>query len=319
MVSRQAHQGQTLKMIKQEKRQPKTWFLILLLVLVAALAAVGYFMIKTLAGQHNAGNIELSAEETNEEEVDDVIPKETRPPKITFQETINEWVKGISGDKSVLIYDLDRGELAGAYDETKNYNMASLYKLFVVYEGYRRLENGDWDKDALAGTTGQTILECLDLAIRESDSACAETLRALIGYEKLAEILVQDFGIVDSDMMHLVSTPKDIAKMLQIYYQHKDIRQEELIAKMKDSFLNQPATEYDWRQGLPSGFKKAKAYNKVGWDYNLDGDYWNVYHDAAIVEFPEVERHFVVVVMTSRVPYQQITRLGTMIEEAFYK
>ena len=86
---------------------------------------------------------------------------------------------------------------------------------------------------------------------------------------------------------------------------------------MKDSFFNQPETSYDWRQGLPSGFSRANVYNKFGWDYNPAG-YWNVYHDAAIVEFPEVSRHFVVVVMTNFVAFQRITEFGTMIENSFY-
>ena len=91
-----------------------------------------------------------------------------------------------------------------------------------------------------------------------------------------------------------------------------------LIAQIKDSFLNQPATTYNWRQGLPSGFSKANVYNKVGWAYNADGGYWNIYHDAAIVEFPESNRHFIVVVMTNQVPFEAIRTLGTKIEETFY-
>ena len=89
---------------------------------------------------------------------------------------------------------------------------------------------------------------------------------------------------------------------------------------MKDSFLNQPVTEYDWRQGLPSGFSDAvNVYNKVGWAYNDEGEVWDIYNDAAIIEFPEKDRHFIVVVMTNKVPYQQIRKLGTMIEEEFNK
>ena len=88
---------------------------------------------------------------------------------------------------------------------------------------------------------------------------------------------------------------------------------------MLDSFLNQPKTEYDWRQGLPSGFSRAKVYNKVGWDYNPSGRYWNIYHDAAIIEVPEKNRHFIVVVMTSQVTFQKIAELGSNIEKAFYQ
>ena len=105
---------------------------------------------------------------------------------------------------------------------------------------------------------------------------------------------------------------------MKLFYEHKYITDETLLNQIKDSFLNQPATTYNWRQGLPSGFTKANVYNKVGWDFNPDGNYWNIYHDAAIVEFPESNRHYIVVVMSNRLPFQQIRTLGTNIEKHFY-
>lgn len=237
------------------------------------------------------------------------------PDKIDFQSVVDDWAGNVGGNRSVLIYDLERNEVAGKYNTTEDYDTASLYKLFVVYEGYKRLQSGEWQTDEPAGATGYTILKCLDLAIRESYSPCAETLWAKIGYDNLDAIIREDYDITDSDISHLVSNPEDIAKMMKVFYEHKDITDDNLIAIMKDSFLNQPPTTYNWRQGLPSGFTKANVYNKVGWDYNPDARVWNVYHDAAIVEFPDTNRHFIVVVMTNRVPFQKITELGGMIEQ----
>ena len=88
---------------------------------------------------------------------------------------------------------------------------------------------------------------------------------------------------------------------------------------MKDSFLNQPKTTYDWRRGLPKGFSdKVDVYNKVGWEYDADNKYWKIYDDAAIVVFKNENRHFIVVEMTSRVALERIVELGTVIEGAFY-
>ena len=236
---------------------------------------------------------------------------------INFQPVIDNWINSTSGIRSVLIYDLDRDEMVGAYNPDLSYNTASLYKLFVVYEGYRRLQSGEWSADSMAGRSGLSISKCLDLAIRESNSTCAEAIWAMIGRERLNEIVENDFKITNSDISSLVSTPEDVLKMMKIYYRHSDINNEKYISIMKDSFLNQPTTEYNWRQGLPSDFSKANVYNKVGWDYNPDGKYWNIYHDAAIVEFPDDNRHFAVVVMTSRVPFQRIRQLGSDIEQWF--
>ncbi len=243
------------------------------------------------------------------------------PDPIDFSDAINTFVSSTTGaNRSILIYDLDRDEVANSYNLEEDYNTASLYKLFVVYEGYRRLESGEWDKDEVL-ISGYTILECFDLSIRESNSTCAEALWAKIGHENLDEIVENDFNITNSSISALISNVTDIYKIMRLFYDHEDITDETLVATMKDSFLNQPITNgYNWRQGLPSGFSASvNVYNKVGWEYNSAGRYWNIYHDAAIVEFPEENRHFIVVVMTNKVDYSIISAFGTNIEKTFYE
>ena len=256
--------------------------------------------------------------EQNSEQIIEDVETEEDTKIIDFQPVIDEWINTVSGNKSVIIYDLDNDRLVGSYNEEENYNIASLYKLFVVYEGYRRLQSGEWNIGEAAGSTGYTILECLDLAIRESYSPCAETLWYKIGQDELDEIIINDYKINNSDISSITSNPNDILSILKLFYSHPDISDEALITRMKDSFLNQPRTTYNWRQGLPSGFSRANVYNKVGWDYNDEAGYWNVYHDAAIIEFPEDNRHFAVIVMTEYIPYRKISDLGSLIENYFY-
>lgn len=296
---------------------------IVLVALIVIFMMTGLFIIYYLAAGiiDGADNITENNIITNEESAY-VSPEKTEvePKKIDLQMIVDNWVKNIDGDKGVLIYDLDRDEMVAEYNSNRSFATASLYKLFVVYEGYRRIERGEWKEDDVAGSTGHTISECLDLAVRESNSNCTETLWQMIGRDKLEKIVADDFGITNTSVEDLVSTPNDIAKMMKRFYDHPDISDEKLIVRMKDSFLNQPITEYNWRQGLPSGFSDAvNVYNKVGWAYNDEEKVWDIYNDAAIIEFPEKDRHFIVVVMTNKVPYQQIRKLGTMIEEEFNK
>lgn len=300
---------------KTNRRKALVAAAIIVITAIAAVGAVTYFALKW-ANKDDAP--EQLVEEITDGENEPVEEEPVLPERIDSQPVVDEWVAGVGGNKSVLIYDLMRDEVVGEYNTAEEYNTASLYKLFVVYEGYRRLQSGEWDANAAAGATGHTILECLDLAIRESNSPCAETLWGKIGYDELDEIVRNDFGITNSDIQSFRSNAEDIAKMMQIFYKHQEITNEDLLARMKDSFLNQPATTYDWRQGLPSGFALANVYNKVGWDYNPAG-YWNVYHDAAIVEFPEAGRDFIVVVMTNQVPFQKIRDLGARLESEFSK
>ena len=257
-----------------------------------------------------------------EDEEEDDEDEEEEIEEINFQPVVDKWAASVKGNRSVLIYDLDLDKTVGEYNIKEPYSTASLYKLFVVYEGYKRVQNGTWNGNNKAGSTGYTISKCLDLAIRESHSSCAETLWGMIGRDKLDTIIEKEWGITNSDISRLRSVSTDIMKIMKKFYMHDDITDKALLTQMWDSFLNQPKTTYNWRQGLPSGFKKAKVYNKVGWEYNADGKYWNIYHDAAIVKFPiedDKTRNFIVVVMTNRVDFSNIKKFGTMLEEKFYE
>lgn len=300
---------------KQPARKRLPVFM-LLIIFTAILVFASLTFLYTKSTEDEAENMTSSNSDSSmsEAEPEDEVPE---IESIDFQPIIDSWVSGLGGSKSALIYDLEKDEIVGSYNLDENYNTASLYKLFVVYEGYRRIESGIWQGDSRAGSTGHTILECLDLAIRESNSPCAETLWAMIGHEELDQIIADDFDITNSKISTLTSNAPDILKIMQRFYQHPDINDADLLAQIKDSFLIQPSTTYNWRQGLPSGFSVASVYNKVGWDYNPDGNYWNIYHDAAIVEFPEDNRHFIVVVMTNRVPFKRIRELGKMIENKY--
>ena len=308
---------------KTRKRTPLSsleLYLIFLGLLVVAMLIALAIILHSIAQKNIEQNTEIPvpASQASASESSEKTEVETpKYEKIDFQPVVDSWVGQVGGNKGVMIYDLERDEIVGEYHSDQYFSTASLYKLFVVYVGYTMLESGEWSQDDAAGATGHTIVECLDLAIRESNSECAETIWYKYGWNELDQTINEKYLIDTTTPSQLSSNARDIAKMMKIFFWHREISDADLIARMKDSFLNQPTTNYNWRQGLPSGFSDSvKVYNKVGWDYNPDDKYWNLYHDAAIVEFPD-GRHFVVVAMTSHVPFQQIKKLGTMIEEAY--
>ena len=251
-------------------------------------------------------------------------PEESEEPEkpviksIDFQSTVNTWVNSVGGEKGVAIYDLDLNTLVGQYHADEKFNMASIYKLFVVYEGYRRIEDGEFEAGEVINNRGDTLLKCLDLAIRESDSTCAERIWNMIGHGTLDKIVQTEYGLPDVSVGSISATPNEIVTIMKRFYLHPGFNNETLLAKMQDSFLNQPSTQYDWRQGLPSGFSdQVLVYNKVGWAWDFDNDRWSVYDDAAILDFTPYDRHFIVVVMTKYLRYQDIQNFGKMIENAF--
>ena len=292
-------------------------------LVVSGIALIAGFTFCMLKVWTRGDDTEKSQNETLSTEEPETAEEEEKllVTEVDFQPVVDKWVKTVGGTKSVYIYDLNLDKVVGSYNVEADYNTASLYKLFVVYEGYKRINNGDWDGAEKAGATGYTVNECLDLAIRESNSECAEVLLGLIGRSNLTKIIEEEWGIVNSNIMGLISNVADISAMMKRFYRHPDFNDETLLNNMWDSFLNQPTTTYNWRQGLPSGFSKATAYNKVGWDFDPDEEYWKIYHDTAIVKFPMEDgttRDFVVTVMSNKVDFRYIRNFAKMLEEAFY-
>ena len=298
--------------IKRSKAINRLLISILLVLIILIAVLVSLLFITRSAGERGS-----DAESSNEVSTTGNKTSKSSPAKIDFQPVVDDWANSTSGDKGIAIFDLDRNELLASYNNDKHFDTASLYKLFVVYEGYRRVQSGEWDGGELTGQTDKTILKCLDLAIRESNSTCAEAIWGMIGRKELDRIVRDELKIKHTDVSALSSNVNDITLMMKIFYRHKQITDDKLVEQLEDSFLNQPTTEYDWRQGLPSGFEKANVYNKVGWDYNSEEKNWNLYHDASIVEFPDDNRHFIVVVMTSHIAPNKIAELGRSIEAKY--
>ena len=295
------------------------YFIVVGLIVFATLVVIDSCVKAFLGNKSTSDNSQIAEQQVSHEPTPESSQQSNSVPAVNFQPAVDVFLSSSGGTKSLLIFDVERDELVTSLNSQETYNTASLYKLFVVYEGYKKIESGLWNASDPLGTTGYSVLECLDLAIRESHSPCAEALWGKIGRAELEKIIESNYHVLNTDISRLLSTPEDILAVMKLFYYHPDIVSNELVAKLKDSFLNQPVTSYDWRQGLPSGFSRANVFNKVGWDYNEENKTWNVYHDAAIIEFPEDNRHFIVVVMTRNVPFSKITELGTGIEKQYYE
>ncbi|MBQ7802542.1 serine hydrolase [Candidatus Saccharibacteria bacterium] len=318
-----ASRFQTPKERKKQHKKSKTFQTILDIVVIILVAGATYAMFKltNVKPENQEVNNPSVVSSVSDEEPE--APAETKTG-INLQPVIDSWLSlSMQGAEfGVTIIDLEDGEVVGSVNIDRKFSTASVYKLFVAYEGYRRVENGEFGgEDAAYG--GYTVNECLDLMIRESHSGCAENIAARIGWDNLDYIIYNQYGLENTNISSFTSTPGDVADMLELFFRHKDFSNE-TYAKFLDSMLNQPISDpslcgggrCDWRQGLPKGFTRGtKVYNKVGWDYN--GAFWVIYNDAAILEFPEQNRHFAVAVMSERLSnVNSIVQFGDMLEEA---
>lgn len=289
------------KTAKQKKKGKMPLVLDILSIILVAGATYAIFRLTAVKPENR--------EENNPAVVSDLPSDEDdleKPDELDLSNVVREWASHYTfgPDAGIKIYDLDKQRIVAELNPYETYNSESLYKLFVAYKGYQMLDTGELSAETTVA--GQTLKTCLDRMIRESYSPCAEALIALIGASNLDNIIRTEYGIPGSSVVNYTTNASDMVDMMRIYYAHDGLSNEN-VAQLKDSMLNQPNSNPEltcgtetygcaWRGGLPSGFTKAKVYNKVGWSYN--GSMYVSYHDVAIVEFSEFNRHFAIALLT---------------------
>jgi beta-lactamase class A len=222
---------------------------------------------------------------------------------IKLQKVVDDWINSSDGTASVVITS-DNGKVLVSNDPDRVFFAASIYKLFVAYEGYKQIDEGRADP-AETYLNGKTRLECLDLMIRESNSPCAEKLWNELGKADLNETL-KSYGINNTSMTNISTTASDSARILVMVESGEGLS-EESRAKYLDSMKTQDDL---YRRGLPSGFSEnVIVYNKVGWNEQKE------WHDTAIVELSDGQK-LVVVVFTENVGSKNISIIGTALESS---
>lgn len=211
---------------------------------------------------------------------------------------IHGWGISHAGDWSIVVKDAaDDTDLAvaGAH---QTYFMASIYKLYVAYVGYQKVDDGTY------GLTdpylnGWSRGKCLDEMIRTSNSPCAEKLMAELGKDTIMAAL-HEYGLKDTSFAGFTTSAADTAIILSRLGQGDDLSADSR-HRLLDSMLNQ-----EYRNALPKGFAPLKVYDKVGFNGYAE------YHDVGLVKLPG-GHYLVVAVMTKNASVPGIAQLGQAI------
>lgn len=186
-----------------------------------------------------------------------------------LQALINDIVKD-KGDFAISVRKL--GDSGVHTNGDKTYHPASTYKLFVAYSVLKRVDDG---RLSLGQTTsgGQTLAQCLDNMIVNSDNACAEWFGVNIGWNTLTNE-ARALGASRTTLSRpFVSTTNDQALLLQ----KLESNQLALTEQSRDRLLSAMKRQV-YRKGIPAGVGVTVA-DKVGF---LEG----YLHDSAIVYAP---------------------------------
>jgi len=217
---------------------------------------------------------------------------------------LNEWSQSINGRAGVVVTDAYDGSVLATFDPDQQFFAASIYKLYVAYEGYKQIDEGlvDLSEQYLNGFTRG---ECLDKMIRESDSPCAEKLWVELGKQETTDIL-RTYGMNNTSMTGITTTAADAAIMLS------RIANGEGLSEQSQTLFLQSMKDQVFRDTLNKSFIEPEyvVYNKIGFNELQE------YHDVAIIELPETDRKLVISVMTDGVGTSNIVRLGETLKKA---
>lgn len=252
---------------------------LIVLVLAVSLVVFGFSMSQLLASSRSVARASSeigisSATNVSAQKVRDAV--KAPEPISQFDDkkiavALKNWVVNNRGSYSIVVSDQSGKELA-QYASEEQFYMASLYKLYVAYIGYQKVDSGVYSFDELY-LDGMTRGKCLDEMVRTSHNACGEKMMAELGSELKTSLA--SYGFSATSVAGFTTSAKDTNKMLAMIKNGTNLS-ESSKAKLLDSMLGQK-----YRKGMPAGFETAKVYDKVGFRGEQE------YHDVGIIELSD--------------------------------
>ena len=213
-----------------------------------------------------------------------------------LQQSIKKWAIANPGSYSVVVGEVD-GKVLASFNEDQSYFMASIYKLYLAYMGYQKIDDGTWSSEQ-PYLDGKTRGQCLDAMIRTSDNPCGEKMLTEIRREYQQNL--KKIGINKTSINTFMTNVGDVNKILVLINKGEGLSPKSQ-SKLMDSMVGQK-----FRNGLPVGFKDSRVYDKVGFRGQQE------YHDAGIIELPD-GRKVLVSIMSDGAGVQRLASLAQTI------
>jgi beta-lactamase class A len=212
----------------------------------------------------------------------------TAAPVSQLQAAVNRFAAGQSVPFDVVVHDFRTGNRA-SLRATRVVLSASLYKLFVSRELFRRIHEGQLSPDApINDADGHTVAQCLDLMITVSSDECGVAGLNMVGKGNL-DPSIHAQGYIGT---YLASPQRTSAGDVALYFER--LRDGSLLPEPEldtlRGYLERQQVNDRLPQGLPPGTKIAhKTGDRYGWA-----------HDAGIVHAPTGD--YLVVVLSGPWP-----------------
>lgn len=229
-----------------------------------------------------------------------VLAETTAPSELQLE--LEAWTATKTSDWSFYVQSLDGGDTLAELNQTKQFQMASIYKLFLLRPLAQKLPAEAW---ATSNVTERSYLACVQAMLAVSDNPCAEAIAGKLGWTSVHK-QVQATGYKNTMLNNTEkfnSTTADTGLLLDRIY-HGDGYD----AKTKGIVLEALA-----RRKGSEAIRRACASCMV---YNKTGDLKGYKHDAAIVE--KNGKAYVVVIFSSGATWPQLVEAATIINNRLY-
>ncbi len=280
-----------------KKRNNIIKYLILLAILIIGAGSLAFLKFRKTP----AVSVQSHEDNSSIKNKPESKPKDQAKKQIDLQPLIDDFVIKSPGDYGIKITDLNGNKLAEK-NSNGQFFTASIYKLFVAYVGYQRIDDKTYSKDE-PYITGYTRWQCLDAMIRSSYSPCAEKMWNELGKDNITNEM-RKLGLENTNLVGLNTTANDVVIILRKIANGEGLSnesQQAYLSSMKDQDLK-------FRKGLPAGFDNSVVYNKVGWDED------RLWADASIIELKNGQK-IIVSVFAKGVNSNTIANLGSAIEK----
>lgn len=212
---------------------------------------------------------------------------QTKTPTITnpqLQQMLSGFANSTGANFGIYVKDLKTGSVGTSAPDVV-FKSASLYKLFVATEIYKRVDTGNLQLGASAGNgTGLTIGQCINYMITVSDNDCGQALGVMLGWGSQNPAL-QNLGFKHTSLAEPQQTSaSDVGLLLERLYNGTLLSpnsSQQFVDLLKAQQINNrlPA-------GLPDGTVVA----------HKTGDLDSFVHDAGIVYGPKTD--YIIVAMS---------------------
>jgi hypothetical protein len=222
-----------------------------------------------------------------------------------LQSTLDGWMQTHANHKwSVVVQGLDGDPSHAAANPDAAQDIASIYKLLMMYPLSKKLPRSQWDStNVYASGKTQSITACVELMLLKSNNPCGEAVAGFVGWKK-ADAQLAAVGLTHTSFdRNTNSTAGDISIYLKQLYEDK------LLDQGDKAYIYSLMQQQIYRGGIPSGCPTCTVRDKTG-------DTGQVRNDAAIINYGS-GRTYTLVVLSNGGSYAEIADLTASIHNVF--